>query len=201
MEFARQGRASRRRASCAWFETAPRATRRPSSSATGRRSACCSTERVAGLDSGCVWGGRSARCGLRTATLYQVPCARLPSAGRRGMSDCVFCKIVARQIPATRGVRGRAHARLHGPRPRQSGPCAGRGEGARREPLRARRGAGARGAAAAARIARAIRRSLRARRAYRSTRRTARRPARRCSITTCTSCRATRATAWRSPGR
>ena len=86
-----------------------------------------STPRLAALDTGCVWGGAAhARCGLRTGALVQVPCRGYQPVGGETMTDCVFCKIVARQIPATRGVRGRAHPRLHGHRPGQSRPRAGR---------------------------------------------------------------------------
>ena len=74
---------------------------RRSSSATGRSSACGCDPRATCLDSGCVWGGSLSALRLEDRTLFQVPCARLPSPGRRVMADCVFCRIVAKQIPAS----------------------------------------------------------------------------------------------------
>ena len=76
MEFDAKGAEAAARLSALVRTAAERGGAR-SSSATGRRSASRSTARLAGLDSGCVWGGKLTALRLEDRTLYQVRCARL----------------------------------------------------------------------------------------------------------------------------
>ena len=119
------------------------------------------------------------------------------------MSECVFCRIVARQIPAS-VVHEEEHA-LAFMDLGQVNPghvlVAAKAHVENLFGLEAAQAAGIAGASV--RVARAIR-SVFAPQGLsvcRYIRRTARRPARRFSITTCIWCPVTRTTAWRSPGR
>ena len=98
------------------------------------------------------------------------------------MSNCVFCRIVAKEIPATVVHEDEHTLAFMDIGQVNPGPRAGGGEEACRKPLRAGRSAGGGGVPAAAARWRARSAPRSSRRGYRCIRRTAGRPGRRCSI-------------------
>jgi hypothetical protein len=69
------------------------------------------------LDSGCLWGRHLTAVRLPDRKVYQVDCS---GGGRQGeLDNCVFCKIVRGEIPATVVLQDEHALRLHGHRQRR----------------------------------------------------------------------------------